>query len=172
MSISVRQLTGAVVVSFCTGAFVTPVLTQPPAAPTPGVAPAQSPSAATKQPSFLVVEFMEVPEGKEEAWLKLEREAWKPTHALRVKEGLIQWWSVIAQTIPGDKSDGPVLATVTSFRGWPDQGKTDWPGMLKRANPGRDSDALTQQTEAARKIVRSEIWQVLEQTDPPAMATK
>jgi hypothetical protein len=104
--------------------------------------------------------------------LKLEREAWKPTHALRVKEGLIQWWSVIAQTIPGDKSDGPVLATVTSFRGWPDQGKTDWPGMLKRANPGRDSDALTQQTEAARKIVRSEIWQVLEQTDPPAMATK
>ena len=166
MTISVRQLTGAVVVSFCVGAFIAPVLTQ-----TSGGASAQAPSAA-RQPTYMVVEFMKVPEGKEDAWLKLEREAWKPMHALRVKEGLIQSWSVIAQTIPGDESNGPVLATVTSFRGWPDQTKTDWLGMLKKANPSGDANALMQQTGAARKIVRSEIWQVLEQTDPPAMATK
>lgn len=172
MSISVRQLAGAVVVSFCTGAFITPVLTQPPAAPNPNAAPAQSASGAAKQPTYMVVEFMKVPEGKEQAWLKLEREAWKPAHALRVKEGLIQSWSVIAQTIPGDESNGPVLATVTSFRGWPDQTKTDWLGMLKKANPSGDANALMQQTGEARKIVRSEIWQVLDQTDPPAMATK
>lgn len=172
MNISVRQLAGAAIVSFCTGAFITPVLTQPPAAPTPGAAPAQPPSAAMKQPSYLVVEFMKVPEGKEQAWLKLEREVWKPAHALRIKEGLIQSWSVIAQTIPGDESDGPVLATVTSFRGWPDQTKTDWLGMVKKANPSGDANALMQQTDAARKIVRSEIWQVLDQTDSAAMATK
>src|SRR6476659_3225958 len=168
MTISVRQLTGAVCVSFCVGAFIAPVVTQ-----SQGGAPAQARSAAAaKQPTYMVVEFMKVPDGKEDAWLKLERENWKPTHALRVKEGLIQSWSVIAQTIPGDESNGPVFATVTSFRGWPDQTKTDWGAMLRKANPKSDGAALEQQTAAARKIVRSEIWQVLEQTDPPAIGTK
>ncbi|MDQ3348871.1 MAG: hypothetical protein M3545_12990 [Acidobacteriota bacterium] len=121
----------------------------------------------------MVVEFMKVAEGKGDAWLKLERDVWKPTHALRVKEGLIQSWSVIAQTLPGDESKGPVYATVTTFRGVPDQTKTDWLGMLQKANPRGDGSALMQQTEAAREIVRSEIWQVLEQTDPAtATATK
>ena len=134
MNISVRQLTGSVVVSFCVGAFISPVLTD-----TQGGAQAPAPSPAAKPPTYMVVEFMKVPEGKEETWLKLEREAWKPTHALRIKEGLIQSWSVIAQTVPGDESNGPVLATVTSFRGWPDQTKTDWMGMLKKANPSSDA---------------------------------
>jgi hypothetical protein len=161
MNVSARQLAGAVVVSFCVGAFIAPVLTQTPAAP-----PAPSPTAAAKQPTYMIVEFMKVPEGREAAWLKLEREAWKPTHALRVKEGLIQSWSVIAQTMPGDESNGPVFATVTTFRGWPDPTKTDWMGMLQKANPSGDGRALMEQTGAARKIVRSEVWQVLEQTDP------
>ncbi len=169
MTISVRQLTGAVVVSFCVGAFMSPVWTQ-----VQGTAkPAQPPPAPAGQATYMAVEFMKVPDGKEDAWLKLEREAWKPTHALRVKEGLIQSWSVIAQTMPGDESNGPVYATVTTFRGWPDQTKTDWMGMLQKANPRGDGSALMQQTGAARKIVRSEIWQVLEQTDPAtATATK
>ena len=66
---------------------------------------------------------MKVPEGKEENWLKLERESWKPMHALRMKEGLIQSWATIAQVLPGDESNGPVYATVTTFRGMagPDQ---------------------------------------------------
>jgi hypothetical protein len=166
MSISVRQLAGAVVVSFCVGAFIAPVLTQ-----TQGGAAAHAPSVA-KQPTFMVVEFMKVPDGKEEAWLKLERENWKPTHALRVKEGLIQSWSVIAQAMPGDESNGPVYATVTTFRGWPDPTKTDWSGMLRKANPKSDGAALEQQTGAARKIVRSEIWQVIDQTDPAPSAIK
>jgi hypothetical protein len=162
MTISVRQLTGAVVVSFCVGAFITPVWTQ-----VQGGGPAQAPSAAAKQPTYMSVEFMKVPEGKEEAWLKLERESWKPMHALRIKEGLIQSWAAIAQAVPGDESNGPVYATVTTYRGWPDPTKTDWPGLLQKANPQADANALFQQTGAARKIVRREVWQVLEQTDPP-----
>ena len=168
MNISVRQLTGAVVVSFCVGAFITPVGTQVQGA----AKPAQSPPPAAKQATYMQVEFMKVPEGKEENWLKLERESWKPMHALRIKEGLIQSWATIAQTLPGDESNGPVFATVTTFRGWPDQTKTDWQGLLQKANPKADANALMQQTGAARKIVRTEIWQVLEQTDAPAMGTQ
>jgi hypothetical protein len=167
MNISVRQLTGAVVVSFCVGSFMTPVGTQAPAA----AKPAPAPTAAPRPTTYMQVEFMKVAEGKQQDWLKLEREAWKPMHALRMKEGLIQSWATIAQVLPGDESNGPVYATVTTFRGWPDQTKTDWAGLLQKANPKADANALMEQTGMARKIVRSEIWQVLEQTDPPAMGT-
>jgi len=109
MTISVRQLTGAVVVSFCVGAFMAPVWTQAPGSAQPAQA-----SAAAKQPTYMTVEFMKVPEGKQEQWLTLERE-WKPMHELRVKDGSIQSWAAIAQTVPGDESNGPVYATVVSW---------------------------------------------------------
>ena len=146
---------------------MTPVWTQ-----APGGAPRAQASTATKQPTYMTVEFMKVPQGKQDEWLKLERESWKPMHALRIKDGLIESWAAIAQAVPGDESNGPVYATVTTYRGWPDPTKTDWEGLLKKANPQGDATALMQQTEAARKIVRREVWQVLEQTDPPAVGTK
>jgi hypothetical protein len=116
----------------------------------------------------MMVQFMKVPQGKEQDWLKVEREMWKPVHQLRVKEGAILSWSAVVQSVPGDDSDGPVVATVTTFRGWPDPTKTDWTDLFKRAQPQSDINAVMQQTEAARSIVRSEIWQVLDQTSPAA----
>jgi hypothetical protein len=167
MTVSVRQLTGAVVVSFCVGAFIAPVWTQ-----VQGTAQAaQASSASAKQPTFMTVEFMQVPEGKQEDWLKLERE-WKPMHALRVKDGSIQSWAAIAQAVPGDVSNGPVYATVTTYRGWPDPTKMNLEELFKKAHPQGDVNALMQQTESARRMVRTEIWQVLEQTEPrPVVGT-
>jgi hypothetical protein len=43
-------------------------------------------------------------------WVKLEQE-WKPLHELRVKEGSMVSWAAIAQSMPGDESNGPVYAT-------------------------------------------------------------
>ena len=166
MVISVRQLTGAVVVSFCVGAFMTPVWTQ-----APGGAPRAQASTATKQPTYMTVEFMKVPEGKQDEWLKLERE-WKPMDELRVKDGSIVSWAAIGQAVPGDESNGPVYATVTTYRGWPDPTKMNFEELVKKAHPQGDVNALMQQTTAARSMVRTEIWQVLEQTDPPVMGTR
>jgi hypothetical protein len=102
----------------------------------------------------------------------LERETWKPMHELRVKDGGIQSWAAIAQFVPGDESNGPIYGTVTTFRGWPDPTKTDWMGLIKKVHPQAQPDAIFKQTEDARKIVRSEIWQVLDQTNPSTMAGK
>jgi hypothetical protein len=167
MIISVRRLTGAVVVSFCVGAFITPVWTQ-----VQGAAQARPASAAAaKQPTYMLVQFMKVPDGKMEDWVKLERE-WKPLHDLRVKEGSMLSWAAIAQSVPGDESNGPVYATVTTYRGWPDPTQLNFDELFKRAYPQGDLNAMSQRTQAARSIVRSEIWQVLDQTEPPAMGTR
>ena len=117
----------------------------------------------------MLVQFMKVAEGKEDAWLKLERETWKPMHALHVKDGGIKSWAVIAQAMPGDKSNNPTLGTVTTFQGWPDPTRTNWTDLMKKAHPQGNADSLFQQTEDARRIVRAEIWQVLDQTDPTTM---
>src|SRR6478752_5600804 len=116
MTFSVRQLIGAVVVSFSIGALVVPVATQ-------GGQANQAPVPAN-QPRFMMVEFMKVAPGKENDWMKLERETWKPMHEMRVKDGNILSWAALAQVMPGDESNGPVVATVTTFRGWPDPTKT------------------------------------------------
>ena len=167
MSISVRQLTGAVIVSFCAGALITPVFTQ-------GQATSQAPptSAAASQPSFMLVEFMKVAEGKQAEWIKLERETWKPMHALRVKNGSIQSWSAISQWVPGDAPHGGTYATVTTFRGFPDPTNLNFEALFKQAHPQGDMEAVSRQTQAARSIVRSEIWQVLEQTTPIVMSSR
>lgn len=120
----------------------------------------------------MLVEFMKVGDGKEDAWMKLERETWKPMHALRVKNGSIRSWAAIAQVLPGDESDGPVVGTVTTFRGWPDPTKTDWTALYKQAHSAGNFEAMALQTEAARKIVRAEIWQVVDQTEPTAAGGK
>jgi hypothetical protein len=156
MTFSVRQMIGAVVVSFSIGALVVPAATQG--------GQSNPPSAAANQPKFMMVEFMKVEPGKENDWVKLERETWKPMHEMRVKDGSILSWAAIAQVMPGDESNGPVAATVTTFRGWPDPTKTDWVGLIKRAHPQTQPDTIFNQAESARKIVRSEIWQVIDQT--------
>jgi hypothetical protein len=167
MTISIRQLTGAVVVSFCVGAFIAPVGTR-----SQGAAPSVPATAGDPQQAhYMMVEFMKVPEGKEDGWLKLERE-WKPLHALRVKDGSIQSWAAIAQRVPGDESNGPVHATVTTYRGWPDPTKMNFAELVKKAYPQGDVNTLMQQTESARRMVRTEIWEVLEQTGRPMMGTK
>jgi hypothetical protein len=164
MTFSIRQMISAVVASFCMGALIVPVATQ-------GGQSNPAPAAAT-QPMFMLVEFMKVAAGKESDWVKLERETWKPMHEMRVKDGSILSWAVIDQAMPGDESNGPVVATVTTFRGWPDPTKTDWTGLVKKAHPQTQPDTIFNEAESARKIVRSEIWQVIDQTTttPSAVA--
>jgi hypothetical protein len=157
MAISVRQLIAAVVVSFCIGALVVPVAKQ-------GGQADQAPSAAN-QPKFMVVEFMKVAPGKMGDWVKLERETWKPIHELRVKEAAIVSWASIAQVIPGDESDGPLAAAVTTFRGWPDPTKDNYEALIKKVHPQTPPGAILTQAEDARKIVRQEIWQVIDETN-------
>jgi hypothetical protein len=112
----------------------------------------------------MFVEYMEVADGQFENWLKLESEQWKPMHNVRVKNGEIKSWAAVHQVVPGDTTDGPIAATVTTFQGWPDPTKTDWAGLFQKVHKQTDFGPLIQKTEAARKIRRAEIWHVLDAT--------
>ena len=79
MSFSVRQLVGAVIVSFCVGSLMTPVRTQ-------GQSGQAAQKPAPSQPSFMLVEFMNVADGKEADWMKLERDALRKALSLGIRQ--------------------------------------------------------------------------------------
>ena len=158
MGYSIRQTIAAAVVSFCIGALVAPVATH-------GAQTNPAP-AAMDQPKFIVVEFMKVAPGKMNDWVTLERETWKPIHQRRVKVGAIVSWASIAQVMPGDESDGPLAAAITTFRGWPDPTKDNYEALIKKVHPQTQPGTIFNQAEGARKIVRQEIWQVIDDTTP------
>jgi hypothetical protein len=162
--LTARHLVVAVAASFLVGVAVSPVLTDAPSS-----ANAQQPTAQAKpdsRPTYMVISYIRINPGQEDAYFKAESEGWKPIHNLRVKEGRIQSWAVLGQVIPGDESDGPIYAAVTTYREWPDLPRIDWVGLAKRALPqSPDFGALAARTAAARTIVRREIWEVIDQTD-------
>src|SRR5690242_11420625 len=133
MTFTVRQMIGAVVVPFSIGALVVPVATQ-------GGGQSNAPSAAANQPKFMMVEFMKLEPGKENDWVKLERETWKPMHEMRVKDGSIL--SCVARNLiqPWDESNGPVVATVTMSRVWRDPAQHDWAELYMRWSPHTQPD--------------------------------
>jgi hypothetical protein len=163
MVLTIRKFTVAVVVSFCAGALVSPVFTQSITQPD-AAKPAQQAPTQASAPTFMFIEYMKVTDGQDETWMKLESEQWKPMHNLRVKNGAIKSWAAVYQAVPADTTHGPIAATVTTFQGWPDPTKTNWPDLFQMVHKQNDFGALVQKTEAARKIVRAEIWQVLDAT--------
>jgi hypothetical protein len=155
MTFSVRQMLAAVVVSFASGALVEPAGTQ-----------GKPSAAASPQPKFMVIEFMKIAPGKFGDWAALERDTWKPVHQRRVQEGAIVSWAALAQVMPGDESNGPIAAAVTTFSGWPDPTKDNYPALLAKVHPQRKADTIFTQAEDARRIVRQEIWHIIDETTP------
>jgi hypothetical protein len=124
-----------------------------------------------KQPTYMLVQFMKVPEGKMEEWVKLERE-WKPLHELRVKEGAMLSWAAIAQGDAGRRSERAGLRHGDDLSRMADPTQLNFEELFKRAYRQGDMNAISPRTQSARSIVRSEIWEVLDQTEPPATGTK
>ena len=134
MTISVRQLTGAVVVSFCVGAFMTPVWTQAPGG-------AQARQGRRYQAANLHDGGVHEGARGEDGRVAQVGTGWKPMHELRVKDGSMVSWAAIGQAVPGDESNGPVYATVTTYRGWPDPTKMNFEALAQKAHPQGDVNA-------------------------------
>ena len=163
MTFSARQMIAAIVVSFAIGGFAVPVATRGGQA---------DPAPGSSQPKFMVVEFMKIAPGKFGDWATLEHETWKPIHQRRVKDGAIVSWAALAQVMPGDESNGPIAAAITTFSGWPDPTKDNYPALIEKVHPQLTADSIFTQAEDARKIVRQEIWHVIDETSPPSSGSK
>ncbi len=111
---------------------------------------------------YVVVNYMRVPQGKEPDYVALERGVWKASHEARVRDGNLKSWSLL-QTRFGGTEDPYSFATISTYSKWDDLNVT-MQDYLRKANPGKDMAELQRQTQAAREIVRTEVWRVIDQT--------
>ena len=125
------------------------------------------PAALAQAPSplYVVLDYMKVPAGEGDAYVQMEQEIWKPIHEERIRRGLITNWAVYGVWFaPPDVDYSYVTVNVVD-----DFGKLDAPypeDLYATVHPRRDFDAMMKRTEAAREIVHTEVWQILDTAAP------
>ncbi len=123
-----------------------------------------APLIAQPQPGpYFIATFFKVPAGKGQAYLKMERDIWKPIHEYRKKQGEITNWAVYSVDFSGEGSEYNYVAieyyeSASKF----DQGNFEqW---IKAVHPKRTSDDIIKATTDARVQVKTEMGRLVKGT--------
>ena len=109
---------------------------------------------------FAIVDFFKVPQGKEAAYIKLEKEVWKPIHEARLKAGEISGWFIYQMDLAGSGNNyNYVSVTLVENLGKIDE--VNYQKWFKNIFPKRPIEDIMKQTTEARVFVRSEICRML-----------
>ena len=108
---------------------------------------AQAPQA--KPPKYLEVDYMKVQPGKDSDYLRVERS-----------------WALYNVRFPFGTEEKYDYVTVNTFDrfGQLEDPFTDLGEIFKKVHPNMKVDDIGQQTEATRHLVRSEVWQLMDET--------
>lgn len=128
--------------------------------------------AQSERAVYLQVDYMKVPPGGEDEYVAMEREIWKPIHQERMRRGLLTNWSLydISFTTP----DAPYsYVTINVFDSFERLETEPSETIIAAAHPDGDLDEMTERTMAAREIIHTEVWQLVDtavsttETGPP-----
>ena len=115
---------------------------------------------------FVVLDYMKVAPGKEAEYVRLEQQVFKPLHQQRVKNKEMVAWALYQVPFTADTRREYDYVTANVYD---NIAATEAAGLMatfQRLHPGKAGTSLIAQTEAARVIVRHEIWQLMDQTTP------
>ncbi len=121
-------------------------------------------STQSKTVKYVEVDYMKVEPGKEADYLKVEQDLWKPVHQERVKNGKLKSWSLYALQFPSGTDEKYDFVTVNVF----DQfGQLENPyanaeELLAKVHPGMKLSDFINRTDSARRLVRSEVWALID----------
>ena len=123
-------------------------------------------TAIAKPAPFLIIEYMKVPRGGDEAYVEVEK-LWKKMHEVRIKEGTLADWGVYGRILPGG-SDYPYdYATANGYNRYKDVVGLDFAGLVQRAAVGMSANELAERTGKVRDLVRSELWALVDYVQAP-----
>jgi hypothetical protein len=104
---------------------------------------------------FAVVNYFKVEHGKGAAYIKMEKELWKPVHQARKKSGDILAWYCFSVNLPGNKDYNFVAVTI-----YDNLAKLDnfnFEAVFKAVHPQKKIEDVSKETTDARVEVRTEI---------------
>jgi hypothetical protein len=120
-----------------------------------------------KLPQFIHVTFVKVAQGKDDEYLALEKDVWKPANELLIKNGIQSTYSVYRQLYPGGYANDYNYVTISGFadlRKVSQEPPEGWENLL--INIGKDPLEVLNNTAALRQQVKMELWKLLETVLP------
>lgn len=110
---------------------------------------------------YVQIDYMKVPPGGGAEYVQMEQDVWKPIHQERIKRGVIMSWDLYGVWFApaGIEYD---YVTVNVFDELSDLEGAFAEEIVTAAHPNGDIDALMQRTEAARDLIHSEVWQLVD----------
>ena len=123
--------------------------------------------SARKPPKYIEVDYMKVQPGHEEEYVKLEQEQWKPMHQERIKQGKIRSWYLFGVNFPSGSETKYNFVTINTFDqfGQLENPYADFEQLAGKVHPGTNLEDLGARTGKARDMVRSEVWELIDQAE-------
>ena len=124
--------------------------------------------AQAQSPPYVVFEFMKIEPGKAADYHKMERDIWMPIHRERIKQGLIKSWTLWGMRFPGGTAREYDAIAVTTFGKFADVENSYPPEIFKKVHPRMTDEDRNARTTATRKMIRTEMVALLDQTQVAA----
>ncbi len=121
-----------------------------------------TPGGSGATPKYWFVNFMHIPTGKWDDYIKMEKELAKPVHQEQINNGHRAGWGLYTIEFPYGAEMKYNAATVDYFNKWGDVTADDMSAMWKKVHPGKSIDEVGKTIEAARTLVRNEVWVLLD----------
>ncbi len=87
---------------------------------------------------------------------------WKKIHQVRIDEGTLAGWGLYSLIFPGGSNNEYNFATVNEYGVFKDLNDFDLEGLVKKAGLGMSINEVGNMTEAARDLVHSEVWYLID----------
>ena len=107
---------------------------------------------------FFEISYMRSAPGKTAAYENLEKNVFKTLHAERKSQGAITAWAFWQLVYPASGIRDYDYVTVNGINDWDKFINSDYGDIYKKVFPSGDINKLTAQTQAARTIVKTEVW--------------
>jgi len=114
----------------------------------------------TNPSKYIQVSFMKATPGKENDYVKLEKDIYKPIHTQMVKKGNLDDWGFYALQMPYSSIGEYNYLTANFYTNLNQMNGVNYTETIKAVFPKMDVNTIATQTGNARKIVRSEMWKL------------
>ena len=108
-----------------------------------------------------IVDYMKVEPGREQDYMEVETDWWKPVHAERIRNGSMHAWRLYKVRYPDGTQRDYDYVTVNVFDSFEDSERDPYP-LFDAVHPDIDVAEVERRTLAARNLVRGELWYLVD----------
>jgi len=112
------------------------------------------------QTSYIVIYRMKVEPSKEQEYVRMEQEIFKPLYEEAIKRGEMSTWSIWKRW-PFEDDDYQFVA-VNGFKDFAEIDDVNFPDLFETVHPELDIDELNIKVNASRKVTSVEIWRLID----------